>query len=346
MHQSTHKTTLALVSLLLLAALAGCGGGGSAAITSSNSGNSPADSLPSGSVVISGTAAQGQVLTATNTLADSDTLGAFSYQWLADGVLISGATNSTLTLAVEQVGHVIKVVISYVDGKGNHDSATSAATAPVVYATSNLQGIWTPGSIGNASASLVVLGNGASYALSNGAPLQLFSAALQGTATGYAGSGMRYVAGATGAPAAVAYTAAVTSKTTLTGSLTPAGEAAQPFSFVYNPSFDTPALLSDLAGGWSGARDGGTVTQVWSISSTGAVGGVSTGGCTYAGAVVVHTENTLPVGLYDLTLSEQCANVKTQYVGVVTLNGAKTTASFAYTSADGSAGHFLVASKH
>ena len=34
---------------------------------------------------ISGTATQGQVLTASNTLADADGLGTISYQWKSDG---------------------------------------------------------------------------------------------------------------------------------------------------------------------------------------------------------------------------------------------------------------------
>ncbi|MFZ3017118.1 MAG: family 16 glycosylhydrolase, partial [Gallionella sp.] len=53
------------------------------------------NSLPTGSVSIAGAAFRGYTLTASNTLADADGLGAIGYQWLADGVAIAGATNST-----------------------------------------------------------------------------------------------------------------------------------------------------------------------------------------------------------------------------------------------------------
>ena len=70
------------------------------------------NTLPTGSVTITGTATQGQTLTAANTLADIDGLGTISYQWKADGTNISGATSSTLTLGQAQVGKAISVVAS------------------------------------------------------------------------------------------------------------------------------------------------------------------------------------------------------------------------------------------
>ena len=60
--------------------------------------NSPATGAPT----ITGTAQVGETLTAdTSGIADTDGLSnaAFAYQWLADGADISGATNSTYTLA-------------------------------------------------------------------------------------------------------------------------------------------------------------------------------------------------------------------------------------------------------
>jgi hypothetical protein len=56
------------------------------------------NTAPTGAVVISGTTTQGQVLSASNTIADADGLGAITYQWKADGALIVGATSSTFTL--------------------------------------------------------------------------------------------------------------------------------------------------------------------------------------------------------------------------------------------------------
>lgn len=86
---------------------------------------------PTGSLTISGTAAQGQTLTAVSTLADAEVLGTLSYQWKADGVNLSGATSTTLTLAQAQVGKLISVVASYTDGQGTAESVTSAATTAV-----------------------------------------------------------------------------------------------------------------------------------------------------------------------------------------------------------------------
>ena len=86
---------------------------------------------PTGTVTITGTAAQGQTLTAANTLADVDGLGTVAYQWKAAGIVITGATASTLLLAAAQVGKVITVTASYTDGKGTAESVASTATAAV-----------------------------------------------------------------------------------------------------------------------------------------------------------------------------------------------------------------------
>ena len=86
---------------------------------------------PTGNVSITGTATQGQTLTAANTLADLDGMGTLSYQWLADGNAVSGATGSTFTLTQAQVGKAISVKVSYTDGQGTAESKTTSATAKV-----------------------------------------------------------------------------------------------------------------------------------------------------------------------------------------------------------------------
>ena len=85
-----------------------------------------------GAVTISGVVTQGQTLTATNTLADIDGLGAITYQWRADGINIANATRSALLLDETQVGKTITVVGGYTDGHGTAESVSSAATTPVV----------------------------------------------------------------------------------------------------------------------------------------------------------------------------------------------------------------------
>ncbi|CEK10325.1 beta strand repeat-containing protein [Legionella hackeliae] len=85
-----------------------------------------------GNVVIEGVAEQGQTLTAnTEQLADLDGLGAFSYQWFADGVAIAGAIAANYTLNQGDVGKAITVAVNYTDGFGAHEAVTAGATAAV-----------------------------------------------------------------------------------------------------------------------------------------------------------------------------------------------------------------------
>jgi VCBS repeat-containing protein len=91
-----------------------------------------ANDAPTGAVTITGEAREGQFLTAGNTLADEDGLGTLTYQWMADGVAIQGATGATFTLTPDQVGKAITVAISYTDGYGTPESVTSPASSVVV----------------------------------------------------------------------------------------------------------------------------------------------------------------------------------------------------------------------
>ncbi len=86
---------------------------------------------PTGGVVISGTATEGEVLTASNTLADEDGLGTVTYQWLRDGAEITNATGETYTLTQADVGAAISVRASYTDDQGTAEAVTSAATDSV-----------------------------------------------------------------------------------------------------------------------------------------------------------------------------------------------------------------------
>ena len=97
----------------------------------------PANSAATGAPAITGTARVGETLTAdTSGIADADGLtgASFSYQWLADGSDISGATGSTYTPASADVGKAVKVRVSFTDDGGHAETLTSAATAPVAAA--------------------------------------------------------------------------------------------------------------------------------------------------------------------------------------------------------------------
>ena len=53
-------------------------------------------------------------------------------QWQRDGVAIAGANASTYTLGDADVGTLISVHVSWVDGQGHAEQLTSAALGPVV----------------------------------------------------------------------------------------------------------------------------------------------------------------------------------------------------------------------
>ena len=84
-----------------------------------------------GAPTISGTAQVGQTLTADTTgIADADglTTVSYSYQWMADDTNIQGATDATYTLAEDDEGKAIKVLVSFTDDAGNVESRPSAPT--------------------------------------------------------------------------------------------------------------------------------------------------------------------------------------------------------------------------
>ncbi len=86
---------------------------------------------PTGSVSFTGTEVEGYTLTASNTLADIDGLGSVSYQWQRGASNISGATSSTYTLIASDVGGLISVVASYVDGQGFSESVSSSSSGVI-----------------------------------------------------------------------------------------------------------------------------------------------------------------------------------------------------------------------
>ena len=98
----------------------------------------PAANNPAtGSLAITGTAQVGETLTVdTSSIADEDGLenAAFSYQWLADGTAISGATANAYTPVEADEGKAITVQVNFTDDAGNDETLTSAPTAAVAAA--------------------------------------------------------------------------------------------------------------------------------------------------------------------------------------------------------------------
>ncbi len=93
--------------------------------------NSPATGAPT----IGGTAQVGETLTVeTSGIADADGLteATFSYQWLSSrDTEITGATDSTYTLAAADEGKTVKVKVSFTDDADNEETLTSVATTAV-----------------------------------------------------------------------------------------------------------------------------------------------------------------------------------------------------------------------
>ena len=96
-----------------------------------------ANTLATGGPGITGTAFAGETLMATtNRIEDEDGLkrAVFTYQWLANDVEISDATDSSYTVTATDQGNPIHVRVTFTDDAGNEETLTSNA---VVAATFN-----------------------------------------------------------------------------------------------------------------------------------------------------------------------------------------------------------------
>jgi hypothetical protein len=93
-----------------------------------------------GSVAISGSVIEHQLLTALPEVTDADGIGSFGYQWLRNGVTIGGATAATYLLDDDDVGNSISVSVSHLDGNGTTEFLASGGTSPVINVNDNPQG--------------------------------------------------------------------------------------------------------------------------------------------------------------------------------------------------------------
>lgn len=89
--------------------------------------------LPTGAVAISGELRVGQTLTASTTVADADGIdtGTVVFQWLRNGVEISGATGETYVLGADDLGQTLTVAERFTDLLGTPEEVLSAATAAI-----------------------------------------------------------------------------------------------------------------------------------------------------------------------------------------------------------------------
>ncbi len=91
-----------------------------------------ANTSPTGGVKILGIAKQDEILSVKSTLADDDGLGDFEYQWLGNGYEIYGANAATYKISASDIGKKISLKVSYIDGEGTLETATSIPTAIVI----------------------------------------------------------------------------------------------------------------------------------------------------------------------------------------------------------------------
>ncbi|HYC46805.1 MAG TPA: cadherin-like domain-containing protein, partial [Burkholderiales bacterium] len=98
----------------------------------------PVNDAPAGTAVIAGSAREDQTLTAdASALTDAEGVGALAYQWDrsidagASWSAIAGATAASYALSDVDVGSVLRVTVSYLDGRGTPESITSVATAVI-----------------------------------------------------------------------------------------------------------------------------------------------------------------------------------------------------------------------
>ena len=98
----------------------------------------PAANNPAtGSPAVTGTAQVGETLTVdTSGIGDEDGLenATISYQWLADGTAISGATADAYTPVEADEGKAVTVQVNFTDDAGNDETLTSAPTDAVAAA--------------------------------------------------------------------------------------------------------------------------------------------------------------------------------------------------------------------
>ena len=90
-----------------------------------------------GAPTIGGTPQVEQTLTAdTSPIDDEDGLTnvSYSYQWIAGGTDIVGATDSSYTLAASELGKTIQVRVTFTDDADNQETLTSEATEAVAAA--------------------------------------------------------------------------------------------------------------------------------------------------------------------------------------------------------------------
>ncbi|MCG8426707.1 MAG: cadherin-like domain-containing protein [Chromatiales bacterium] len=101
----------------------------------------PVNDPVSGSLTVAGAAEEGVTLSLNNQMADDDgELTILSYQWLANGQPIDGATSETFVPQQAQVGAMINVEVVFSDGVFPEVTVPSAPVGPIANTINNATG--------------------------------------------------------------------------------------------------------------------------------------------------------------------------------------------------------------
>jgi ELWxxDGT repeat protein len=87
--------------------------------------------FPEGSIKITGSAIEHQTITVVNNIEDADVKGEMSYQWYRDNIAIDGETSNNYLLTSADVAKSVTVAVSYYDGEGTFEQATSNSITPI-----------------------------------------------------------------------------------------------------------------------------------------------------------------------------------------------------------------------
>lgn len=204
----------------------------------------------------------------------------------------------------------IAVLTLAIAGCGGSPSSTSTPTPAPKLSLSSLQGIWRSPAGAASTLSAIVLPDGKLWALiSNASSTRVLKGAFDVETGSFVASGKSFSLGTT-TSSAMSASASVVERSSMNGSIATAG-LTEPYSLAYQARYDTAAALTDFSGVWSETLGPGTVN--WTISSTGAISGTRTTGCTYVGQLSLRAELKAVV---NAVVTETCAAAVTQLSGI------------------------------
>lgn len=190
------------------------------------------------------------------------------------------------------------------------------APAPTLAQT---QGIWQSAAGAATTVSALVLPDGQMWAVlvsgtEASANTRVLKATLAVQGSGYSATGKRFVLdGGASAVTSMPVGVSVKEKDTLSLQLG-TDTTAETLALVWQPRYETPVQLSELAGKWSATLGAGTV--LWAVDAQGGITGTRTTGCTYNGQLGLRPERKAVV---TAQVQENCAGVRVRLDGVGTL---------------------------